>query len=252
MSMHRREFLATMAWSGTLALAAPRAAYARWLPSAAEEGADVAPALVLVRSGGAGEDANEKAFANALRAAWDLLGHAPPRELRLAPDLLRNAAALRDCLVGYKGSCLVGLMADPAHLVFEEMVRELGGALRSRGAHAANAVGATSHHFLTVPASAGIGRHFAASLAPLGRPLMVREASLGLAEVRRPWGVPASGASVQSASPTSWPAQLGESYARIAGNAWIPGPVLATAGNGPWPASSVAVTHVATSFVAQL
>lgn len=224
-----------MMGAGALAVAAPRTVFAHAMPGGRVEAART---LVLLRSDAAHDDL----FAAGVRETWQALGHAAPRELRVAPALMRNPSALRQCLEDCRGARLVGLIDDRAHLLFEETLRDLAASLLGHGSHAGAAAGASRHRFLTVPASAGLGLGLAQRVGAGGQACLVRETLLGTPRIDAPTAGLATGGS------GAWPTLLGELYAAVAGDAWqaLPAVDVLAAAQAPAP------TGLATSFIAEL
>lgn len=235
MSPQRREFLAAMMGTGALAVAAPRTVFAHAMPAG---GVEPARTLVLLRADAAHDDL----FAAGVRESWQALGHSAPRELRVDRALLRNPSALRECLEGCRGARLVGLIDDRAHLLFEEMLRDLGASLLVHGSHAGAAAGASRHRFLTVPASAGLGFGLAERVGAGGQACLVRETLLGTPRLDAPAAGLATGGSA------AWPTLLGELYAAVAGDAWRALPAVDVLAAAQMPAP----VGLATSFIAEL
>jgi hypothetical protein len=241
-SADRREFLQATMTVGVFAFAHSSAL----LPADSEAASvpTVAPSrFVLLRSSG------DEAFAlSAAEAGRRHLG-APPAEVALGSDLITDTARLHAILDSHRGLAMIGLMDDFTHILLEESVRGLHGAVVCRGRHrgVSSSCAASCHTFTTTARSSGVGAALAGALAHDGGDWLVQEdccegsqgAGYGSRRTRRiaPIG-PAN----------SWGEALGAALARMALGLWTPGPVLARAGRStspPHPQSRAFVSLVA-------
>ncbi|MCC7413921.1 MAG: hypothetical protein IT495_20065 [Gammaproteobacteria bacterium] len=173
------------------------------------------PPLLVVH----GDDAPSRAFAAHLAG-----GNSIRRELVLSGWQGEALADLRALLAAHRGHCLLGMVGNDVYPVFEELVRDGGGAILCRGQHVSDASG-TRHLFYSMPGSRGIGSALGSALAASDAGLHVREIALGGSQASRPAGagVPPGG---------DWIAATAALYRRIAEGRYTPGPAATVTRGG--------------------
>ena len=242
MSADRREFLRATTTVGLFAFAHSSAL----LPADSEAAPVATPAtsgFVLLRSSG------DEAFAlSAAEAGRRHLG-APPAEVALGGELMANTDRLHTSLESYRGLALIGLMDDFTHILLEESVRDLHGAVICRGRHrgVSSFCAASCHTFTTTARSRGVGTALAEALALDGTGMLVHEDCFEGSQ-RAAYRSRRTGRIVPIRRANSWGEALGAAFACMALGLWTPRPVVARAGGStspPHPQSRAFVSLVA-------
>lgn len=222
MSTDRRGFLKATISAGAFALAYSSAL----LAGEREAGSFPTPApsrrFVLLRSPG------DETFALAAADVGRRCLGAPAAEIDLDRRLIGNTARLHATLESYRGLALIGLMDDFRHVLLEESVRDLRGAVLCRGRHRglSDVCVDSFHAFTTTARSSGIGAELTDALAHKSAEVIVQEHCCD--------GSPGTGGGswdggrMAATGPAdSWGEALGAGLARMALGLWVPKPVLA-------------------------
>lgn len=148
-------------------------------------------------------------------------------------------------LPSWRGRRVVGLLDEGRQAVVDEMFRDLGAKVMCTGRHSAgpHTGPSTNHRFATTPGARGIGAALAVALASSSESFLIHETAFG-AEVQ------ADGAPARLCATQGWAGITGEALARIATDAWVPGPAGQYRRLGLAPRTTA--NHGLVSFAAEL
>lgn len=175
------------------------------------------PALHLLRTG----TPLDEAFAAGAAAALTATGQAASARKGLHVRSLagRRMDSFSQALTLAHGSCVIAILTEADHMIFNEALREAGGAVLCQGMHGiAPRLDQARHHFISLSSSQGIGTAVARAIARDGEPASVSEQAMHTP-------CDAVGALSLVRQPAGWPAVVGQALALVADGRWIPGQV---------------------------
>ncbi len=208
MSASRRAVLKwAVAGSGLVALSGG------WptLAAAAAKGLEIVPLV-----GRSGVDAS---FLDGIRTGLVGTGAALSQGILLQPGDPSALEDLEQRLSSLRGRRVVGLLDEGRQAIVDEMLRDLGAKVMCTGRHSAgpHTGSSTNHRFATTPCARGIGSVLAGALASASESFAIHETAFGA-------DVPPGGAPVRLDGSRGWAGITGQALARVAADAWIPGP----------------------------